>query len=100
MSDYLTALMQCASALLAEAENTEGETGADILFKSDEEGRALAALFDMLHAHSALAPPMRWGDFPALFDMWLRRQNVRRQAPGNRACRFWGHWKRASCRPM
>ena len=82
MSDYLTALMQCASALLAEAENTEGETGADILFKNDEEGRALAALFDMLHAHSALAPPMRWGDFPALFDMWLRRQNVRRQAPG------------------
>ena len=100
MSDYLTALMQCASALLAEAENTEGETGADILFKNDEEGRALAALFDMLHAHSALAPPMRWGDFPALFRHGLRRQMCAAKPPGNRACRFWGLLKRASCRPM
>lgn len=79
MSDYLTALVHCSTALLAAP---EAETAADILFKNDEEGRALAALFETLHSHSALAPPMTQADFPALFDMWLMRQNIRRQAPG------------------
>ena len=79
MSDYLTALVHCSTALLAAP---EAETAADILFKNDEEGRALAALFETLHSHSALALPMTQADFPALFDMWLMRQNIRRQAPG------------------
>ncbi|MGB0478872.1 MAG: PD-(D/E)XK nuclease family protein, partial [Parvibaculales bacterium] len=79
MSDYLTALVHCSGALLAAPEEA---AAADILFKNDEEGRALAALFETLHAHSALAPPMTQADFPALFDMWLMRQNIRRQAPG------------------
>jgi ATP-dependent helicase/nuclease subunit B len=83
MSDYLTALIHSSEALLAAPQDEMAvEMAAEILFKNDEEGRALAALFDMLHTHSALAPPMTWGDFPALFDMWLMRQNVRRQAPG------------------
>ena len=92
MSAQLTALHESAAHLLSadpneeedDDEDKEEENGARtaILFASDEEGRALRALFDALHEHSALAPTMTAGDFAPLFDMWLMRQSVRRQAPG------------------
>ena len=86
MSRHLTALIDTATALLADSDgqgaSDENPHGDNILFINNEEGRALAALFETLHAHDALAPPMTAADFAPLFDMWLMRQNIRRQAPG------------------
>lgn len=65
-----------------EAETDEAAFAAQALFQNDEQGRALATLFEALSAHSTLAPDMTPSEFPALFDMWLMRQSVRRQVPG------------------
>lgn len=83
MVAHLEALLATAAALLSQADQ-QGDSAANgaTLFGPDEEGRALAALFEMLSAHSELAPAMTQSDFPALFDMWLMRQSVRRQLPG------------------
>ena len=70
----------CDTETGAEADNTA--FAAQALFQNDEQGRALANLFETLSAHSALAPDMAQSAFPALFDMWLMRQSVRRQVPG------------------
>ncbi|MCH1542447.1 MAG: double-strand break repair protein AddB [Alphaproteobacteria bacterium] len=63
-------------------ETDEAAFAAQALFQNDEQGRALASLFETLSAHSPLAPDMTQSAFPAFFDMWLMRQTVRRQVPG------------------
>jgi ATP-dependent helicase/nuclease subunit B len=95
MAAHIDALLATLAPLLrdtdneadseAETENeaeTEAAFAAQTLFQNDEQGRALADLCEMLRSHSALAPAMVQAEFPALFDMWLMRQNVRRQVPG------------------
>ena len=90
MATHLHMILATLGPLLRDTD-TQDETdnearqaafAAQTLFQNDEQGRALANLFETLGAHSDLAPNMAQEDFPALFDMWLMRQSVRRQVPG------------------
>ena len=90
LSARLQALMHCVGHLTAEEsphdEPAAQQAAAQTLLDDSEEGRALAALMGLLSAHSEAAPAMAMADFPALMDMWLARQTVRR--PLNRAPRL------------
>ena len=90
LAERLKGLMICAGHLTAETPPADAPAAHDFaaqhLLTDTEEGRALAGLLDLLGAHSAAAPPISASDFPALMDMWLARQSVRRQL--NRAPRL------------
>ena len=81
MDAHCAALLGVAQALLPVA---------DSVLVDDEEGRALAKLFEKLSDQAALAGPVSKADWPALLDMWMMRQSLRAQGPTHKRLHIWG----------
>jgi ATP-dependent helicase/nuclease subunit B len=91
LNHHLDGLLACAEALLGPVSGEEkaGEASSN-LFVATEEGRALADLVDKLYQHAEAAGPIARQDWPAILDMWMMRQTLRRQMPTHARLFIWG----------
>ena len=80
LAQHVAVLEQVAGRLMADPDALHAE----------EDGRALAALAEQLTAQDGLAGPVAAADWPALFDLWLARHNLRRQTPTEARLAIWG----------
>jgi ATP-dependent helicase/nuclease subunit B len=96
MNQHLDGLLACAEALLLADDEREERDERDQkdptsgLFVATEEGRALADLVDKLYQHADAAGPIARQDWPAILDMWMMRQTLRRQMPTHARLFIWG----------
>ncbi len=84
MRNHLDALLACATELMG-----GGDSLSDLL-GGNEEGRALASLIERLYAQSQAAGSIASADWPALFDMWMKRQTLRPQTATQARLAIWG----------